>query len=91
MATRKSHKDVEYQIDKPSGGTATFKTFDEAASMAVSIAAGGSPCNLDVLVYSKSGARFVSGAEGVEQYEEDPDASVFERLVISVDIQGRIA
>jgi hypothetical protein len=87
----KRHKDVEYQIDCPNGKTETFKTFDQAASLAVSIAASGRPCNIDVLVYSKAGARFVAGDEGVEEYNEDPDASVFQRLVVSVDVQGRIA
>jgi hypothetical protein len=30
------------------------------------------------------------GDEGAEMYDEDPDASVFERFRVTVDPQGRV-
>lgn len=89
---RRTHKDVEYAVDDASGRQRTFRTFDEAAGFAVAIAASGKPVvDLDVLVWTKAGARFYGGDEGVEQYNEDPEASVFERLEISINYVGRVA
>lgn len=88
---RKTHKDVEFAVDDASGHQRTFKRFDEAAGFAVSLAASGRTVNLDVLVWSAAGARWLGGDDGVEQYRKDPEASVHERLVITVDSQGRIA
>lgn len=84
--------DIEFAVDDASGRQRTFKTFDEAAGFAVSLAATGrGPSNLDVLIWSRSGARAYGGDNAVEQYDEDPEASVFERLEISVNYVGRIA
>jgi len=38
-----------------------FKTWDEAALFALNMAIAGNKVNLDVLVYSQAGARFVGG------------------------------
>lgn len=90
--SRKSHRDVEFAVDDASGNQRTFKYFDEAAGFAVAIAASGKErVYLDVLIWSKSGAKAYGGEEGVEQYEEDPDASVFERIEIRVNAMGRVA
>jgi hypothetical protein len=87
----KSHKDVEYAVNDASGHQKIFKTFDEAAGFAVSIAVSGTPdVNLDVLVYSEAGAQRIAGDDGLEEYQEDPDASVFERLEIRVNSVGRV-
>lgn len=92
MAKRaKSHKDVEFQIDTPSGESRYFKHFNEAAAFAVTHAASGRPVELDVLIHSRAGAKWWGGDYAVKQYNDDPDASVSERLVISVDARGRIA
>ncbi len=86
------HKDVEFAVDDALGNQRTFKSFDEAAGFAVSMAASmGKDVNLDVLVWSKAGAKAYGGSSGVEVYEEDPDASVFERIVVRADAQGRVA
>ena len=91
MARSKTHKDVEYAVDDASGAQRTFKTFDEAAGFAVAIALSGRDnVSIDVLIWSKSGARFYGGDEGVEQYNEDPEASVFERFEIRVNAVGRV-
>lgn len=93
MATReeKTHDDVEYAVDDYQGEERIFKTFDEAAGFAFSVAASrGETVNLDVLIWSEEGAEWYGGDSAVEQYNEDPEASVFERLEITVNNAGRI-
>jgi len=89
MAQRK-HKDVEYAVEDGSGKDRIFKTWDEAASFALGMAASTGSANLDVLIYSTWGAKFYGGPEAVAQYKEDPEASVFERFEIRVNNVGRI-
>ncbi len=89
MASKK-HKDVEYAVEDGSGKERIFKTFDEAASFALSMAISRGECDLDVLIYSTFGAKFYGGPDAVEQYKEDPEASVFERFNITVNNAGRI-
>jgi len=86
----RTHKDVEFAVEDGSGHQRTFKTFDEAAGFALVMGVSRGRANLDVLIWSKSGARFYGGDDAVEQYNEDPEASVFERYQISVNAQGRI-
>ena len=88
---RKSHPQVEYAVDDASGRERIFKTFDEAAGFAVAVAVSGKEhVNLDVLIHNKSGARFYGGDDAVERYDEDPEASVFERFEITVNAVGRV-
>jgi len=87
---RKGHPDVEFAVDDASGNERVFKSFDEAAGFAVSLAASGRDTNLDVLIWSEKGARAYGGDDAVEQYREDPEASVFERLEIRVNPVGRV-
>jgi hypothetical protein len=93
MARAKTHKDVEYSVNDASGRERIFKTPDEATVFAVSLAlSDGGPHNIDVLVHSVKGAYWYRGStDGEDEYEEDPEASVFERIVIRADSQGRIA
>ena len=85
------HPDVDYEVSGARGGqTFTEETFDAAASRAIQLAMGRGEATLDVIVHSRSGASFVGGDEGVAQYDEDPEASVFERLQIRVNSQGRV-
>lgn len=90
MMASKKHKDVDYAVDDASGKEHTFKTFDEAASYALSVAISTGSAKLDVLIYSTWGAKFYGGDDAVEQYKEDPEASVFERFEISVNNVGRV-
>lgn len=83
--------DVEFAVDDASGRERIFKTFDEAAGFAVSLAASGRTVDLDVLIWSVAGARAYGGDDAVELYNEDPEASVFERLEITVNSVGRVA
>jgi hypothetical protein len=84
-------KDVEFAVEDAGGHERIFKTFDEACGFAVSLAASGRTVNLDVLVWSRAGARRFGGDDAVERYDEDPEASIFERVEIRVQSQGRIA
>ena len=87
----KTHDDVEYAVDDYQGKERIFKTFDEAAGFAFSVAASrGETVNLDVLIWSEEGAEWYGGDSAVEQYNEDPEASVYERLEITVNNAGRI-
>ncbi len=85
-------KDVEFAVDDAKGDQRIFYTFAEAAGFAVTIAAcTGQDSHLDVLVHSPEGAKAYGGDDGVDRYWEDPEASVFERLVIKADAIGRVA
>ncbi len=89
MSTK--HKDVEYAVNDCSGKERIFTKFDEAAGFAVSVGASGRETHIDVLVYSKAGAKAWGGDDAVESYLEDPDASAFERIEIKVNPIGRVA
>lgn len=91
MARAKTHKDVEFAVDDASGKEHIFKTFNEAAGFALSVAASGKPdVHLDVIVWSKSGAKYYGGSEAAKLYGEDPELSVFERLEINVNYVGMV-
>ena len=86
MAKSKKHKDVEFAV-----GDKYVDTFNEAAGIAVvQAAATGRTAFVDVIVSSKSGARWLMDDAGVEQYLEDPEASVFERVAVTAEYQGRV-
>ena len=88
----KRHKDIDYAVDDWAGNEKIFKDLGDACAFAVLKAmTTGSKVDLDVLVHSESGARAIEGDIGVEQYREDPDASVYKRIVIKADDQGRVA
>jgi hypothetical protein len=87
---RKSHPDVDFAVDDAGGNQRTFKTFDEAAGFAIAVAISRGESKLDVIVWSKGGAKFYGGDDAVEFYKEDPDASVFERYEIRVNAVGRV-
>jgi hypothetical protein len=87
-----AHKDVEYVVDDENGQQHIFSVFDQAAGFAVTLAlCDGKEHNLDVLVWSAKGAAELGGDDAVDTYREDPDASVFERFVVTVKSLGRVA
>jgi len=90
MAYSKTHPDVEYAVEDGSARGRIFKTFDEAASFALRMAMDRGETELDVLIWSKKGAEWYGGDDAVDQYNEDPEASVFERFEIRVNAVGRI-
>ena len=80
-------------VDDASGRPRYFKSSNEAAGFAISLAMShGRSVNIDVLVHSPAGARWYRGtSEGVDEYNEDPDASVFDRIVVSAESIGRVS
>lgn len=93
MARKRKHKDVEFMVVGPhSVEDGYFDTASEAASVAVarSIGYGGEPVEINVLVSSKAGAKWYGGDYAVGVYEEDPEASVHERIVVRAESIGRI-
>ena len=93
MARQKSHKDVEFEVEhsggKGEGGN--FHTWQEATVYAVDLAANyGGTVDLNVIVWSRAGAKWWGGDYGAEQYEDDPEASVFERFEVKVNVVGRV-
>lgn len=91
-STHATHKDLEFCVDAPNGAYQdTYKNFEEACAAAITQAyTRGTTVNLDVITHSKAAARKWSGDDGVASYEEDPEASVFERLEIKVNSVGRV-
>ena len=91
MARPQTHKDVEYAVDDASGKQRIFKSSNEAAGFAISIAMSrGMAVNIDVLVYSPAGARWYR-SDGAAEYKEDPDASVFDRIIVNAESIGRVS
>ena len=90
MAESKTHPQVEYAVEDGGGHERIFKTFEEAAGFAVGMATSTGESNLDVLIFDEEGAAFYGGDDAVEQYNEDPEASVFERFEIRVNAVGRV-
>lgn len=98
MARKKTHKDVEYMvergIDAGPGQRASdaryFKSGEEALAAAAMTAMSTGESTLGVLVHSEAGARFHGGDDAVERYREDPDASVFEQFEFRVNAVGMV-
>ena len=92
MARPQTHKDVEYAVDDASGKQRIFKSSNEAAGFAISLAMShGRSVNLDVLVHSPAGARWYQGSDGAAEYEDDPDASVFDRIIVNAESIGHVS
>lgn len=90
MARERTHADVEYAVEDGSGQERIFKTFDEAAGFVLTMAVSSGESTLDVLVWSEEGAEWYGGSDAVDAYNEDPEASVFERYEITVNAVGRV-
>lgn len=89
--SRCRHPDLEFHVDVDSG-TAVRSSFDEAVALAVvrSVSNGTDVC-VDVVCWSRAAAVAYAGDAGGSSYDEDPDASVFERIVVRAQSLGRIA
>lgn len=92
---RKKHKDVEFAVSAGRGSQGrgpetVFSTWDEACVAAMSQGAAHGNAAIDVLVHSRAGAKWYGGSDAVEAYKEDPEASVFERFEIRVNMVGRV-
>ena len=87
-------KDLEFHVSRE-GETTTLKItekFGEACKFAIAHSAStGYSVVIDVIAWSKKAARAWGGDSAVEVFEEDPEASVHERILIKAESQGRIA
>ena len=85
-------KDLEFHVKMHGGSTRVFASFAEAVEMAVINSIGdGTPVDVDVIAWSRKAARAFGGDDGVETYNEDPDASIHKRITITAEDLGRIA
>lgn len=82
--------DLEYHVDVSTGITERYENFDDAAVAAMTVATARGESAIDVVVWTDEGARKYGGDAAVDQYREDPEASVFERLEVRVNNQGRV-
>ncbi|MBK8254949.1 MAG: hypothetical protein IPK82_20115 [Polyangiaceae bacterium] len=84
------HLDVTFEVTR-GNDTDFFPALEDALRHAFACAAGsGEKVILDVLVSSPAGAKAWAGDDGVEQYLDDPEASVFERFELKVNSMGRV-
>lgn len=86
------HSDLEFHLHDDNGDSfGTYRTFEDGLAAASRLSAGlDHPVTLDVLIWSEDGARAWGSEEGVEQFLDDPEASVFDRLEVSVRSLGKI-
>jgi hypothetical protein len=83
--------DLEFHVEvKGTLDASVFKNFNSAKVRALDLALSGSTVYLDVVVWSEGAARAWGGDDAVEQYREDPEASVFERFEVKVNAMGRV-
>jgi len=87
---RHSHKDVEFSVSWGHHEERVYKSPKEATSAVVVGCMSRGEATLDILVYSEAGARSYGGDDAVEQYREDPEASVFERFEFKCNAVGRV-
>jgi len=86
------HKDLEYQVSVRDKTIGTFPTTTEAAQMAIARAvSSGEPVTIDVITWSRAAAHAYGGDAAVEVYDEDPEASVHEHIVIRAESLGRVS
>lgn len=89
--------DLEFAVEYAESGKndpveRVFEDFAKACAHAVAMAGStGREVHVDVLAWTEDAAKSWMGDEGVEVYREDPDASVFDRIVIKAESQGRVA
>jgi len=91
MARTSTHKDVEYAVGNARDEEQIFTSPESAAGFAVVVSmATGRAVDINVLISSRAGAHWYGGDDAAEQYDEDPDTSVFERIVVRAESTGRV-
>ena len=91
MRRTKTHAHVKFEVISASGLERSFDDPDEALATAAMSAISTGSATLDVLIWSKSGARWYGGEDALKQYLEDPDASVFNRYEFKANDLGRVS
>ena len=82
---------LEYMVSADGRDAFYTPAGDKAILQAFHWALSSGSATLDTLVSSKAGARAHGGDAAVEQYLEDPQASVFERVEIKVNYVGKVS
>ena len=94
MSKHKSveHPDLEFTVRRDDQ-TFYYKESGAAAAAAIAIAIGrpDNSVTIDVLTHSREAALAFGGSSAAEHYDEDPDASVFERIIVSATSLGSVA
>jgi len=92
MARARTHKDVEFQVYSGENDPREemFKEADKAFAAVGFRCVTSGEATLDVIVWSRAGARWYGGDSAVEQYDEDPEASIFERFEFRCNALGRV-
>jgi hypothetical protein len=88
---KESHGAVEFVVAGAGRPSSYFSTFKEASAKAVEVAAANGDAVLDVIIHSEAGARWWGGDAAVDRYKDDPEASVFDRYIVTINYQGTIA
>jgi hypothetical protein len=83
------HKDVEYHVES-GGETRVFSEPKAALEETASMAMSRGKAILDVVIWSRAGAKAYGGDDATERYDEDPEASVFERYEFRCNFVGRV-
>lgn len=86
----KSHRNLLFEVTRGDHHR-SFARFPEAVEHAFVLAAAGEQITLDVIAWSRAAAKAWAGEHAGESYDEDPEASVFERYELSVNFVGRVA
>jgi hypothetical protein len=90
-SVKTEHDDVDFEVATP--GLVPLRTshWDDAMQMAITQSISrGQTSTIDVIIYGRRGALWWGGDDAVEQYLEDPEASVFERIEVEARSLGRI-
>lgn len=81
--------DLEYHVEDHKG-VHIFENIGDAGRVAFMRALSYGEADVDVVVWSEEGAAAFGGDDAVEEYLEDPEASVFARIQVRLDHQGKV-
>jgi len=84
-----THKDLEFHVSAGEKTTVHDK-WAFACQQADSASRGGEKAVIDIVTWSRAGAKAWAGDYGGELYDEDPEASVFERFEVRAHSVGKI-
>lgn len=92
MPRRPHHEDLEFHVSAGESKTRVHDNWKDAVADAAQMSAsrGGELAVVDVVAWSRTAAALWAGSHGVELYDEDPEASVFERFEVRARSVGRI-
>lgn len=85
-----THKDVEFHVSGPGIPDEILKNPKTALMRAAEIAIARGSSQLDVVIWSRHGAKWFEGEDGASRYDEDPDASVYDRIQFRANDMGRV-